>query len=474
MFSLNRTSSDHEDDNENEDEDLEDTCAESAEPIDFNPKEAIERLCAMDEKTAYGHRGKSGFNIEKLKSMAVFLNIKKSQSKKELISAIIARARNEAALKTMIIGDKENFTPISAVAKGFRKDKNTFPRICNILMSMPDQLHEVFAISSRQSLQLRQTHGKNLIWITAEDRFNDPDLNTGGNVAQDDLILRDIDPESVRRKGSGVVPITAEYIYVLFKEVLHLHAAASVKFERSGNHGHSFYNFCQNRLDVYYLHVWLTILDNPQLTKFCREGSEISCGFESRCPLNAARATVATPSRSSADSALTMLAATAASSTTADFPSSPLPQPQCSGSSLSTPTLLQKRQNSIEGDDAMTASSNKRKTGAIIGLSQIAEAMHKRAAVSEAATAAAARLAQAQEVACAATARLAQIQELQAREQEIEASRTRYDKMSSEIEVMKASPDFDENSKTYKLLVILRDRCLENIGKQTGLDLSDL
>lgn len=86
----------------------------------------IKKICASSDEVAEASSRVGGISLDILKSVAVALNINKSQSKKQLIQAIKLKVQNKERLKVLEIVDMEK------IAGGtFSKDQNTFSRLCN-------------------------------------------------------------------------------------------------------------------------------------------------------------------------------------------------------------------------------------------------------------------------------------------------------------------------------------------------------
>ena len=84
----------------------------------------------MDAADAKSNAKVSKVSLPQLKLMAKHLNISTSQKKEALVDAIRDKVARRKLLGTALT-EKEG---------SFRKDQNTFPRLCNILMQFFDAL----------------------------------------------------------------------------------------------------------------------------------------------------------------------------------------------------------------------------------------------------------------------------------------------------------------------------------------------
>ena len=123
-------------------------------------------------------------------------------AKPEMITQLRASVKREDELKKM--DEKErNGT--------YRHDKNTVPRLVNLIMKYPDALQRSSALASRMDLQNKATNASNPIWITVVDG-----TDSGGLVRKHEKFLKhSISPESISKTGI-FTPLQA---FDLFKEI---------------------------------------------------------------------------------------------------------------------------------------------------------------------------------------------------------------------------------------------------------------
>ena len=63
----------------------------------------------------------------------------------------------------------------------YRHDKNTFPRLVNLVMRYPDALQRSSALATRMDLQNKTTNANNPIWVSVAEEFMDG-TDSGGLV----------------------------------------------------------------------------------------------------------------------------------------------------------------------------------------------------------------------------------------------------------------------------------------------------
>jgi hypothetical protein len=243
----------------------------------------INRVVEMGAVTAKGNAKVSGISKTSLQQMAGHLKLVKTLNKGALIDAIIAKVAKKAELVEVNVA--------KAVQQGegnFRKDKHSFPRLCNILMCNADALARCAILATRATLQDKQINEKQPIFVESVQLFNDSGHHSGGMVdgaeAWPDLEEANIDPERI---NSGVMlPIDA---WKMWNEIKKEFAIAEKMWTASGQHDSSrFLHFCHtgNKLNVLYLHLWLQKAGNPTLQQYCKEGQEYEFGFDSALGLS--------------------------------------------------------------------------------------------------------------------------------------------------------------------------------------------
>jgi len=119
-----------------------------------NAVEEVEDFCVQDcidaiasnPGAANAHVRSGGLSLSAVKECAKHLCIPSSQSKNLLVKAIVEKVRRQQQL-----ADIERAAEASR-GTTFRKDKNTIPRIINLLMQYPDALQRSFSLATRYDI----------------------------------------------------------------------------------------------------------------------------------------------------------------------------------------------------------------------------------------------------------------------------------------------------------------------------------
>jgi len=150
----------------------------------------IDNLINMDPIARKANGKKSKVTLEDLKRMAKHLQIPRTQAKGALVDAILSRRESNRNIEAIRGEELSGGT--------HRKDKNTYIRYPNFLMSYPDALQRSSALANRMQLQFGETADKQPIFIETAALFNDRNMNSGGLVIQHEVFDRkDINLEVV-------------------------------------------------------------------------------------------------------------------------------------------------------------------------------------------------------------------------------------------------------------------------------------
>ena len=98
---------------------------------------------ALDPEMAKCSSRSGGLSLDKLKDCARYLSIPTTQSKSDLVEAIVEKVKKREQLAD-IEKEKE-----ASRGTSFRKNKNTLPRLINLLMQYPDALQRSFCLATR-------------------------------------------------------------------------------------------------------------------------------------------------------------------------------------------------------------------------------------------------------------------------------------------------------------------------------------
>jgi hypothetical protein len=133
----------------------------------------------------------SKVTLEALTQLAISIKLKPGRKKKpELLMMVKTRLMNRTRLDVLRAtesdSEDENAGPDdldpAATVEGFvahRKDKNTFPRLCNFLLKDPDALQRTRLLATKQQLQDREIQQNLPIFNRATDQFNDRNAFSG-------------------------------------------------------------------------------------------------------------------------------------------------------------------------------------------------------------------------------------------------------------------------------------------------------
>jgi hypothetical protein len=227
---------------------------------------------AMDPALA---KSRAGPTITNLKEIAKFLRLSSSHPKEKLVDMIRMQEINKAQLNSL---EKAKHREEET---SFRKDKNTIPRICNLMRDESEDLIRSQMLPSREQLQLGQIDHQQPVFLTLAEKFNDWNTSSGGLVnPTDDVILNhEINPDRLNRSDK----INSKKVFDLFTECRKKYATACSKFyQATGVHDEKcFLNYCGKDVDVYYLFLTMKSFRSEALDSFCREGYEIPGGFDS-------------------------------------------------------------------------------------------------------------------------------------------------------------------------------------------------
>ncbi len=201
-----------------------------------------------------------GMSLEDLRSIATSLSLPFSGIKKDvLVSSIEVHLINTARLESM--------------GSSFRRCKNSFARICNILFcNYLQELLQSQTAATRMQLEYRAVGDEHQIWYSVAADFKNSSLKFGSIAPDDSIFIKEgIDPDSVNFS----MEVTNKNMAETFNSTIKQYDKFRANWERSGQHaGLSFWQFCTN-CDQLYLFYWLEKLNNQDLTRFVRESSKV-------------------------------------------------------------------------------------------------------------------------------------------------------------------------------------------------------
>jgi hypothetical protein len=308
--------------------------------------DAMELLQRFKEIGAEGATqwGSNGMTLTQLKAVAGTIGVKQSQNKGDLVTAIDLKLHNQQKLQKIKGEAKKGGAACDT--RGFRKDKNTVPRLLNLLFERPNELQQSGVLASRMQLQDKELNDKCPVFSIVANLFNNKDHRTGGLVARhEQLVEANIDPDAVPECGL----ITAKIVHELFRTVRLDYAKAHKNYQQSGQHnGYDFVQFCHgaNRLDVLYMHLYLTTRGPRDLAQFCQEGHEFDGGVDSASMQHSHSETT------SAGSAVRLLRGSQAALPLHSSSTSAAPLPLHSSSTASSRPYLQHHYSDDDDDES--------------------------------------------------------------------------------------------------------------------------
>jgi hypothetical protein len=122
----------------------------------------------------------SGVSVEMMKMMAGHWGMSKNKDKKTLATLLIQKMKSMEMTRTIIVASRIGGSP------AFRRDKNTIPRLLNLLTPFPDGMLRSKSRANWMDLQNRNTRANDDMWDTVAERFNNRNFDSGGLVAASD------------------------------------------------------------------------------------------------------------------------------------------------------------------------------------------------------------------------------------------------------------------------------------------------
>lgn len=232
----------------------------------------LERLCALSDDDALKEgkaKGSSSFKLATLKKIAKKMGLVTGLAKPEMVTALRNAVKKSIELKALEETKRDGT---------YFSDKNTIPRLVNLVLRYPDALQRSSALATRQDLQNKEVNGSKVIWVTVAEQFMDG-TDSGGIVKMhEEFIKVSINTEIISKNGI----FTSKQAYDMFKTLCRAYARVKPRYEASGRHnGKDFLDFCHSsQLDLLYFHLSLECMNNPELTGYCLEGNVLHGGLD--------------------------------------------------------------------------------------------------------------------------------------------------------------------------------------------------
>lgn len=231
----------------------------------------------------------NAFSLKDLKAISGYLKLSKHLNKDQLVENILKKlAMGEKVMETRPSPPLPLPPPQAKRRENtnhYNKDQNTVPRLLNILSFFLEDLLRVRNITKASNPESSTTSagGGNpfWFWFGVSERFNDPDFNSGGLVAQHKELAA-INPECTKSR----VFMDEETARWHWNTVKKDYAIAFDRYTRFDFRNTDFWSYCEGKRDVLYMHLWvLSHLSHgrEEVALFCRERVEdtTTTGFES-------------------------------------------------------------------------------------------------------------------------------------------------------------------------------------------------
>ena len=196
----------------------------------------------------------SGKSLPAIKAIAKHLSLTYSNvSKETLIDRIVE-----------LLNDKKQLDKTEETEGKFITNKNTFPRLMNILMLNPDPLARCLALKGPANQQHGEVREKQKFIVDAVALFNDREFKSGGLIESNEEFFRvGIDPDA-----TFVGSITNETAWKLLLAIRKQYAQCYANWTKSGNNTTKFWDYCRGNVQVLYFHLHVEKSDNPSLKSF--------------------------------------------------------------------------------------------------------------------------------------------------------------------------------------------------------------
>jgi hypothetical protein len=127
----------------------------------------LDQLCALSDEAAVKEgkaKGNSIFKLSTLKQIAKKMGLIVGIPKPDMIIALRSAVLRATELKDIEASKRDGTYTV---------DKNTVPRLVNLVLRYPDALQRSSALATRQDLQNKEVNGTRLIWVTVAEEFMD-------------------------------------------------------------------------------------------------------------------------------------------------------------------------------------------------------------------------------------------------------------------------------------------------------------
>lgn len=181
----------------------------------------LDQLCALSDEAAVKEgkaKGNSIFKLTTLKLIAKKMGLIVGIPKPEMIVALRNAVSKANELKVIELTKRDGT---------YVTDKNSIPRLVNLVLRYPDALQRSSALATRQDLQNKEVNGSRLIWVTVAEEFMNG-TDSGGVVKDHEEFSRvDINTEIISKNGM----FTAKQAFDLFRMLCRAYARVKPRYE---------------------------------------------------------------------------------------------------------------------------------------------------------------------------------------------------------------------------------------------------
>jgi hypothetical protein len=243
---------------------------DEADPPEMTMDACIERLLLADPALVKANAKTSSYSLAQVKGMAAYLKLSQSKSKSDIVDSIyetMARKKELNAIELKAAG-----------GDSFRKNKDTIPRIINILVASSDLL-QADGLASRMSLQAKEVNESKPVYVEGAAKFNDANYNSGSSPSFHQ-IYDEKDIQTERENTSG--KLSCKKMFDLFKIAKKDYSKAHARWTASGHHaGDDFWDFCHGNVESLWMFEVLKSIGDIQLSAYCKEACEVEGGLDS-------------------------------------------------------------------------------------------------------------------------------------------------------------------------------------------------
>ncbi|KAE8892887.1 hypothetical protein PF011_g14021 [Phytophthora fragariae] len=172
------------------------------------------------------------------------LNVKKNTCKDDRVKLLTAYDENKTSVELLLQRQRSSSRRVEE--EETRRTRNCMFRLLNVLFS--ERFFQAFLASGNQLSRSELDQGGSTFWRDIAAAFDALDIEFD-SVISDDAVFDDVDP-------SQTMAHSAAKLQRMWREVAGKFARAEAGSKKSGDNSNDFWDFCDGRADVYYLHLW--------------------------------------------------------------------------------------------------------------------------------------------------------------------------------------------------------------------------